>query len=109
MDLLSAIKTLKEMSVAANAPMETVMAVVQIDRETTAKENALRRSSEEEIATIESGLDKLFAKNPDTELTTKELARELKVSPKKQGNLARISRRAKMLRLEHQQRLQAAE
>lgn len=103
--IMAAISLLRKMSDANKLPMEQVAGVLCMKAEEDARINALRRSSEDEIEQIETGLDALFEKHPDTEMTTKELAREIRVSPRKQGNLARISRKAKMLRLAYQERL----
>jgi DNA-binding transcriptional MerR regulator len=90
------------MSKESGLPLDQVHKILKLNEQEQERMNALRRSSEEEISMIEAGVARIFGNDNDTELTTKEMAREIGVSDVKQGNLARISKMIKQLRLTHQ-------
>jgi hypothetical protein len=78
--------------------METVVIILRVKEKHEDKIIAARRSSPEEVETINSNVERIFAANPD--VGTKDLVKEIGL-PFKQGNLARVSRKLAQLRLAH--------
>jgi hypothetical protein len=99
---------IQSMAERTKAPLEKVFEIYRMGKAMEAEVAATRRSSPEEIEKIEDGIGRIFENDHDTEMTTKEMAKEIGV-PFKQGNLTRISRKAKQLRLTYQTSKQAAE
>lgn len=100
MKLLDSVTMLEDMAKEANVPLPAVVKIVRLLKEAEAREINDRRSTPEEKVAIVAGVKALFERNPNLQLSSREIAQELGVRTN-QGTLSLISKSSASLRLTH--------